>query len=178
MKIRRLVAGVDENGRSVVLSDGPAPFSRDYAFFPGQAHTRVWRVGSAVSTEPPADEPTTDTGPALPEPGGSSFLVLQVAPDSAMSDPRFDPAKAGEEIGESLPDIAAAMEPDNPGMHQTRTLDYGIVLDGEVTLELDDGVEVALTAGDTVVQLGSRHAWRNHSDRPATVAFVLTGATH
>jgi quercetin dioxygenase-like cupin family protein len=73
--------------------------------------------------------------------------------------------------------MAAAMEPDNPGMHQTATVDYGIVLDGEVVLELDDGAQTVLTAGDTIVQLGSRHAWRNKSDRPATVAFVLTGVT-
>ena len=73
--------------------------------------------------------------------------------------------------------LAAAMEPDNPGVHQTATVDYGVVLDGEVHLELDDGVKIRLTAGDTIVQLGSRHAWRNPTDRPATVAFVLTSVT-
>jgi quercetin dioxygenase-like cupin family protein len=69
------------------------------------------------------------------------------------------------------------MEPNNPGVHQTATVDYGVVLDGEVDLELDDGVKIRLTAGDTIVQLGSRHAWRNPTDRPATVAFVLTSVT-
>jgi Cupin domain len=177
MKIRRVVAGVDENGKSVVLSDGPAPCTLDYQFMPGQAHTRIWRTGSTVTTERPAEEPTSDTGPMLPAPGGASFLVLQVAPDSFVTDPRFDPVKAGQEFAAHAPDMAAAMEPDNPGMHRTATVDYGIVLDGEVVLELDDGVQTRLSVGDTVVQLGSRHAWRNTSDRPATVAFVLTGAT-
>ncbi|GAB3346187.1 hypothetical protein GCM10027300_05090 [Modestobacter lapidis] len=69
------------------------------------------------------------------------------------------------------------MEPDNPGMHRTDTVDYAIVLEGEVTMELGDGAQTRLTAGDTVVQLGSRHAWRNRTDRPATIAFVLTGVT-
>ncbi|WP_414635919.1 cupin domain-containing protein [Amycolatopsis sp.] len=66
------------------------------------------------------------------------------------------------------------MEPD--GMHRTATVDYGIVLDGEIWLEVDGGEERLLTAGDTIVQLGGRHGWRNKSDRPATLAFVLTGA--
>lgn len=177
MTIRRVVAGLDENGKSVVLSDGPAPCALDYQYMPGQAHTRIWRTDSVVTTRAPAEEPTSDDGPMLPPPGGASFLVLQVAPDSFVTDPRFDPAKAGEEFAAHAPDMAAAMERDNPGMHQTATVDYGIVLDGEVVLELDDGVQTRLTAGDTVVQLGSRHAWRNSSDRPATVAFVLTGVT-
>jgi Cupin domain len=177
MRIRRVVAGVDENGKSVVLSDGPAPCTLDYQYMPGQAHARIWRTDGAVSTKPPAEEPTSDTGPMLPAPGGASFLVLQVAPDSFVTDPRFDPARSGEEFATYAPDMAAVMEPDNPGMHRTATVDYGIVLDGEVVLELDDGAQAVLTAGDTIVQLGSRHAWRNRSDRPATVAFVLTGVT-
>lgn len=61
-------------------------------------------------------------------------------------------------------------------MHRTATVDYGIVLDGEIWLEVDGGEERLLTAGDTIVQLGGRHGWRNKSDRPATLAFVLTGA--
>jgi hypothetical protein len=177
MEIRRVVAGVDENGRSVVLSDGPAPCTLDYRYMPGQAHARIWRTDGAVSTKPPAEEPTSEPGPMLPVPGGASFLILQVAPDSFVTDPRFDPARSGEEFGTSAPDMAAVMEPDNPGMHRTATVDFGIVLDGEVVLELDDGAQTVLNRGDTIVQLGSRHAWRNRSDRPATVAFVLTGVT-
>jgi hypothetical protein len=177
MNVRRVVAGVDENGKSVVLSDGPAPHTLDYQYMPGQGHARIWRTDGAVTTKPPAEEPTSDTGPMLPEPGGASFLILQVAPGSFMTHPRFDPAKSGEEFATYAPDMAAIMEPDNPGMHRTDTVDYVIVLDGEVTLELGDGAQTRLTAGDTVVQLGSRHAWRNQTDRPATIAVVLTGVT-
>jgi len=177
MKIRRVVAGVDKDGKSVVLSDGTAPSTFDHQYLPGQAHTRIWQTDRTVTTAPPTTEPTTDTGPLSLGPGGSSFLILQVAPDSVVTDPRFDGAKAAQELATYLPDIAAAMEPDNPGMHQTATVDYGVVLDGEVHLELDDGVKIRLTAGDTVVQLGCRHAWRNPTDRPATVAFILTGVT-
>ena len=61
-------------------------------------------------------------------------------------------------------------------MHSTDSLDYGIVIDGDIWLELDDGVRTLLTTGDIAVQCGTRHAWRNKSDRPATMAFVLIGA--
>lgn len=175
MRIRRVVTGVDKNGKSVILSDDPAPHARDYEYMPGQGHTRIWQMSGTVTTEPPADEPTTDTGPMLPAAGGASFLILQIAPDSFVSDPRFDPQKAGEEFTAYAPDIAAAMEPDNPGMHQTRSVDYAVVLDGEVYLELDDNEHATLSAGDTIVQLGSRHAWRNKTNKPATLAVVLTG---
>ena len=67
-------------------------------------------------------------------------------------------------------------ERDNPGFHTTDTVDYGVVVRGEMTLELDDGQKVHLKQGDCVIQNGTRHAWRNRSDRPATILFVLIGA--
>ena len=66
-----------------------------------------------------------------------------------------------------------SMERDEPGMHTTATVDYGIVLSGEVVLELDDGAERTVRAGDVVVQRATRHAWRNRSDADCVVAFVL-----
>ena len=69
-------------------------------------------------------------------------------------------------------DAGGAMEEDNPGMHTTATIDYGIVLTGNIVLELDAG-EVELGPGDVVVQRATRHAWRNRSDAPCTMAFVL-----
>ena len=74
--------------------------------------------------------------------------------------------------------LAAYLEPDAPGMHTTDTIDFEVVLDGEVSLELDDGVEVHLRPGDTVVQNGTRHAWRNHGDTTARLAVFLIGAHH
>jgi quercetin dioxygenase-like cupin family protein len=68
------------------------------------------------------------------------------------------------------------MERDAPGMHTTDTVDFEVVLSGEVVLELDDGAEVTLRAGDTVVQNGTRHAWRNRGDVPAVIAVGIIGA--
>ena len=68
------------------------------------------------------------------------------------------------------------MEPENPGMHTTDTVDIDVVISGEVDLELDDGSEVHLKAGDCVIQNGTRHAWRNRSDKPAVLFVTLLGA--
>lgn len=65
---------------------------------------------------------------------------------------------------------------DNPGMHTSDSIDYDVVMEGEIHLELDDGESKKLSRGDVVVQNGTRHAWRNKSDKPATMLFVLVGA--
>ena len=62
-------------------------------------------------------------------------------------------------------------------MHTTDTVDYGVLLDGELHLELDNRATRRLTPHDVVVQNGTRHAWRNRSDKPATMLFVLVGAS-
>ena len=80
------------------------------------------------------------------------------------------------EMNEKLPGMMNVMEPDNPGMHRTDTVDYIVVLSGEVSLELDDGETVHLSAGDCVVQNGTRHAWRNTSGATCVMAVALVGA--
>ncbi len=78
-------------------------------------------------------------------------------------------------MGVAVPGLAELFEPDNPGMHTTPTVDYGVVLEGEIVLDLDAGETTLLRPGDVVVQNGTRHAWRNPGTRPATVFFVLIG---
>jgi hypothetical protein len=116
-------------------------------------------------------DPTPRPRSQIPEPGANRF-----PPDSVFSDPGFDQVAADAEQRAASPGIPERFEPDNPGMHTTDTIDYGIVLDGEVWLELDDGQRTRLRSGDTVVQNGTRHAWRNLSEAPATVTFVQIGA--
>jgi hypothetical protein len=173
--IRRVVAGTDSSGKSIFLSDGAAPHSHDFASMPGQAQTRIWFTHDVPTTTPPSDEPTDPQGPVVAGPGGASFVVVQYAPDSVVEDRRFDPAGLGLELDSFAPDIAAAFEPNGNGMHRTQSVDYGVVIAGEIWLELDDDAETRLLPGDTVVQIAGRHAWRNKTDRPAVVAFVLTG---
>jgi mannose-6-phosphate isomerase-like protein (cupin superfamily) len=89
--------------------------------------------------------------------------------------PELDQHDLARELESKVPGAASHYDPDHPGMHTTQTVDFGVVLDGHVVLELDDG-EVSLGPGDVIVQNGARHAWRNRSDRICTMAFVLIGA--
>jgi hypothetical protein len=171
--VRRVVTGMDGTGKSVFISDGVVPNSHDFETMPGQAQVRVWFTPGVASTLAPESEPTDNKGPVVPGPGGASFVIVSYAPESVVMSPEFDPVAAGQELATYAPDLAEVFEPD--GMHRTPSVDYGVVLEGEVWLELDDGAQVRLTPGDTVVQLAARHAWRNKTQAPATVAFVLTG---
>ncbi|MBT2533006.1 cupin domain-containing protein [Arthrobacter sp. ISL-48] len=175
MTVRRVVTGTDGTGKSVLVSDGAVPHSHDFETMPGQAQIRIWFTPGVPSSTPPNAEPTDNHGPVVPGPGGASFVIVRYAPDSVVMSPDFDPAAAGQELAAYAPDLAKVFEPD--GMHRTPSVDYGVVLEGEVWLGLDDGAEVCLTQGDTVVQVAARHAWRNKTQAPATVAFVLTGAS-
>lgn len=103
-------------------------------------------------------------------------MFVAFPPDSVMQGPRFNVLAAVEENLKCVPGLAECFEPDNPGMHTTDTVDYGIVLEGEIWLELDDGQVQHLRKHDVVVQNGTRHAWRNKNEQPALMAFVLIGA--
>lgn len=94
--------------------------------------------------------------------------------DDAVSYEDMEGAAAGLEA--ELPGMLAVMEPDNPGMHTTDTIDVGMVLSGEVWLELDDGETRKVSAGDVVIQNGTRHRWENRAQEPCVMTFVLVGA--
>lgn len=113
----------------------------------------------------------------LIEDGYAGFSASRVAARAGVMTPTFDPVAAGGEYVKALPGLAEKFEIDNPGMHTTDTIDYGILIDGEIHLELDNNVVKKLSPRDIVVQNGTRHAWRNKSTKPATMLFVLVGAT-
>ncbi|MEU1275675.1 cupin domain-containing protein [Streptomyces sp. NPDC005799] len=172
MTIRRLVTGLRE-GRSTVLSDGPVPTEHEYKAVPGMTSAVIW----ATAHSPEVD--ITEAAPAgtswHPAPGHTVLGVVDFPPDSLMATPGFDFAAAGAEQLQHLPGLAERMEPDNPGMHFTESVDYAVVLRGTIWLELEDGEPTPLTAGDIVVQQRTRHAWRNRGTESARMAFVLIG---
>ena len=177
MKTRRVVTGVGVNGKSQVLMDGPVPRRVFFESAKGYAAALIWstEVGGAM----PTGANIIDRSPEVrfvPGVGESLLMIATFPPDSTMMRVDFDAAAFGAEFAQRLPGLAETFEPDHPGMHTTNTIDYDIVLEGEITLELDDGQEVMLCQHDVVVQHGNRHAWRNKSDKPATLMFVLTGA--
>lgn len=146
---RRIVTGHLADGRSVVLSDAPVPNVRG---LPGARFDEVWSVDTAPAqiNLAPASEPTS-AAPQIARGTGAGNLIRVID---------FAPAGAG---GQRSP------------MHRTKTIDYGIVLEGEIVLMLSDG-EVLLETGDVVIQRGTDHAWENRSDKPARMAFVLIDA--
>lgn len=176
MQLRRVVTGHDGNGKAVIVADGPPPRSHDYIHHPGFLESLVWSGDGTPAAPPDSADPTAAVASYVPPPGGTRFLTVTFPPDSVVMSDGFDGAAAGAEHGQYSPGIADCMEPDSPGMHTTPTMDYVIVLDGEVWLEVDNGQEVRLGPTDVVIQNGTRHAWRNKSDKPATIAAVLVGA--
>ena len=174
LAIRRVVTGHDENGASKVALDGVAPRSDAFVHIPGMVSRLIWATGPAPALPPDTGDPTVTVESIVPPQSGTRFLVVTFPPDSVFSAPDFDPAAAAAENLAISPGLAELFEPD--GMHATPTIDYGIVLDGEIWLELDDGRAELLRRHDVIVQNGTRHAWRNKSDRSATLAFILIGA--
>jgi mannose-6-phosphate isomerase-like protein (cupin superfamily) len=177
MQVRRVVTGVDSSGKSIVISDGASPRERVMEHTPGFVSSPLWRSeGPPDLTQGGAEDRIAAGGTMVLPEGGSSFWVITFPPNSVMMSPDWNPAVAGPEMAEGSPGIAERMEPNNPGMHRTPTVDYVTVIKGPVTLELDDGKTVELQSGDTVVQQGARHAWRNRTEEPVTVSVVLLGA--
>ena len=176
MTPRRVVTGV-RDGRSVVLSDGPAPNCHHYRGWPGFMTSVVWATTATPSVPPaPGDEPALPGCLVLPGPGETRLMIVRFPPDSVFADPRFDAATLDAEQAVHLNTLAERFEAEDPGMHRTDSVDYDIVLDNEIWLELDDGETRHLKQGDIAIQGGARHAWRNRSDRATTMCFVLIGA--
>lgn len=176
MKVRRVVTGHDAAGQAVFVEDDlVAPVTLD--LLPGMEFHRLWGADSVRTF--PDDGSKPEAVAYFPAVGGFRFGLFTVPPDGGRGAPEdLDLGAAFAELEEKLPGMAKHVEPDNPGMHTTATVDYGIVLSGRATLELDDGAEVTLTAGDTYIQNGTRHRWSNTSDAPAVIAVTLIGANH
>lgn len=173
MKIRRVVTGCDAHGTGVVASDRAAPASHDFASIPGMAQTLVW--ATEVSAPAGTADPTPAVESFVPAPGGTRFIVLRIPPDGPPGGPVDEERVRGEQLRAS-PGLAELFEPGSGGMHATPTVDYVTVLSGRLTLDLGDGGELTLAAGDVAVQCGTRHAWRNRGSEPAVAAIVLVGA--
>lgn len=176
MKIRRVVTTIDGNGKSVVSSDGFTPGYDALTHTPQFELNRLWMTSAPTTITKDVKDPVPQLKTLIAAPGEALFLIVTFPPDSVMMSPNFNPAAAGEEYLAKIPGIAHTFEMENPGMHRTPTIDYAVVLDGEVWLELDDGVVVHLKEHDTIVQNGTRHAWRNRGDKPTTLAFTMMGA--
>jgi mannose-6-phosphate isomerase-like protein (cupin superfamily) len=173
MDIRCVVTGQNASGKSVFVADAPvAPVT--LSLLPGFEFHRLWGSESVVEL------PSNGTAPAhpgyFPPKSGFRFGFFTIPPETTRESAPADPGPAFAELRAKLPGMAEVLELENPGMHTTDTVDFDVVISGEVILELDDGSEVLLKAGDCVVQNGTRHAWRNRSSANCVIAVTLVGA--
>lgn len=172
MDARLVVTGHDSNGKAVFASDEQvAPIT--LSMMPGAEFHRLW--GSDTPQTYPSAGSAPITSAYLPPVGGFRFVLFTIPPEGDAEHPD-DMTAAVEEVEAKLPGMIAHMEPDEPGMHTTDTTDFDIVLSGQIVLELDDGAETTLSAGDVVVQNGTRHRWRNPGTEPAVLGTAMVGA--
>jgi mannose-6-phosphate isomerase-like protein (cupin superfamily) len=173
---RRVVTGKTPGGVSVVTSDQqvePVVLS----LLPGFEFHRLWESDTPPALPGSDDRPSAGPLQYFPPPGGYRAGFFTVGPQTVELAENVDVIAGLEELERNLPGMAAAMEIENPGMHTTETVDVDCIMSGEVWLELDDGKEVHLRAGDVVIQNGTRHRWTNKTDQPCVVFIVLLGAT-
>jgi len=173
--IRRVVTGHDSNGKAIVVEDRAAPVVRTDPKRPGYAMTQLWITDASpafVGNDPdPTSRPITLSPPA----NGTVVRIIEFPP-AALELRDVDAKTAAEAFSmfgqaKALTGKAAAPAR-HPFMHRTETVDYAVVLSGEIVMLLDDS-EVALSAGDVAIQRGTHHAWTNRSDAPCRMLFVL-----
>lgn len=177
--MRRVVTGHAAGGKSVFVSDGEPPRVAALRGMPDPGMVEVWATEGIPPLPPDEGDPTVEMSSLVPGPGATRFRICHMLPAGAWDQARkegVDLEAARREYAAKTPGLAEAMEPKNPGMHTTDTVDYGVVISGEIWLELDDGEEVHLKQGDCVVQNGTRHAWRNRGSQTCVMAFVMVGA--
>ncbi|KAI9031073.1 cupin 2 conserved barrel domain protein [Hyaloraphidium curvatum] len=170
--IRRVVTADDPSGRSFFLSDGASPAVRTVPERPGYRVTNIWRTLPGGC--PDAEDTVAEHRGIAPPPGGTVLRVIDFPPEP--EDPAERERALHATFGTMFRDADHAPKPgEHPGMHRTRTVDYAIMLEGELVAIMDEG-ETVLKAGDVLVQRGTNHAWANRSGRPARIAFVLIDA--
>lgn len=173
MDIRCIVTGQNKSGKSVIVRNSSVePVS--VALFPGYEFHRLW--GSDSVPKLPSDGTPPSQPRYFPPKNGFRFAFFTLPAYTRTSADPIETSSALEEVQRKLPGMMDVLEPDHPGMHTTDTVDFDVVVFGEVYLELDDGAEALLKAGDCVIQNGTRHAWHNRSSQKCVIAVALVGA--
>jgi len=168
--VRRVVTGLDDVGRSVIVSDTDVAPVRT-RLLPGAEWQLLWSDDApALGSAPPVGTPAY-----FPPPGGVRFGTFTLPPGDAAPPVGDDLAAARAEMDTVLPGLRETLMTDSSGRHATASVDLELVLAGEVTLELPDGQVARLRAGDAVVQNGAVHRWVNTGDVPAVIALVMLG---
>lgn len=170
--VRRIVTGHDANGKSIIVQDDVSPFTLSETRIPGLVVTDLWKTFSTPANTTDGAEPCSSTITLTPPKNGSVFRTVQFPPDASYKD-HWNPEEHFAAMGS-----AGTLDPQGDrkvAMHRTHSIDYAIVISGEIYALMDDG-ETLMRPGDVLVQRGTNHGWSNRSDAPALVAFVLIDA--
>lgn len=171
--IRRVLTGDDALGLSSIIEDGPSPAVRVVPERPGYRVSNLWRTSAAPAAVNEPDQIAQHQGVSPPA-GGTVLRIIDFPPEP--QDPQALARMLDATFGSMYRDAQHAPQPgQHPGMHRTATVDYAIVLEGEIVAIMDKD-ETVLRASDVLIQRGTNHAWANRSGKPARVAFILVDA--
>lgn len=177
--VRRVVTGHDADGRAIIQEDGPVSRVQRVGGEIGPIFHEVWNT---TQTPAPIDaasgEPDEGGITLAPPKGGTRIRILDIPPEGdGIREMTAEEAKAHfAEVGAGSASAHGGQNSRHALMHRTETIDYGIVLDGELVLIMDEG-ETTVRAGDIVIQRGTNHGWSNRSDRNCRIAFILIDGT-
>ncbi|MBL4721787.1 MAG: cupin domain-containing protein [Alphaproteobacteria bacterium] len=169
--VRRVVTGHDENGKAVVIMDSHAENIVVSEHRPG-GRTNLWRTDATPTTYDGDPDPAKAAFTTEPLANGVNFRINEFPPVSDAEISAYDADKAFGAAGSAHLVVKGAR---HPFMHRTETVDFAIVLEGEIDMLLDEE-DVHLCAGDVVIQRGTNHAWANRYDKICRIAFVLIDA--
>lgn len=174
--IRRIVTGHDGQGRSIIVEDAPSPHIMAIHGIETHAVTDLWAT-RGMPANPQAPDVCSAQVQLAPPVSGTVFRVVEFPPDAQWLG-QVDTAAAFASMGESgARALSAVARPRHPFMHKTESVDYAMVLSGEIWALLDQQ-ETLMRAGDVLIQRGTNHAWSNRSEQPCLVAFVLVDGAH
>jgi mannose-6-phosphate isomerase-like protein (cupin superfamily) len=171
LRSRRVVTGHDKSGKAVILRDDvPEVHVRART---GTLTQQMWITDNIPAEEVTAADPTGKIKGTNPPLAGSIFRILEIPAESSYK-PRTE-ADAEEHRKNTGVEVGPLGKGKHPAMHRTRSIDYALILKGEIDMMLDDS-EVHCREGDVLIQQGTDHAWANRGDKPCTIAFILIGA--
>lgn len=171
---RRIVTGHDADGKAIIISDAPPVLSQLVGGPGGPTFFEVWHTMETPALIHAQPDPPDEHGLVLSPPkNGTRIRVIEFPPegDEIRKLTGADALAKFKSMGGEKASTSVEGAP-HPLMHRTQTVDYGIVLEGEITLILDRG-ETTIQAGDIVIQSGTNHAWANRSGNICRMAFVL-----
>jgi mannose-6-phosphate isomerase-like protein (cupin superfamily) len=171
--IRRVVTGKDATGKAIAMIDAVATtvLRREEL---GVTNTLLWVTDSTPADLSNREDTANKKIGVVAPPGGTIFRVVEFAPEREVKGDYETRLRIFQGIG-LVPEGESRDKPRNPAMHRTKTIDYALILSGEIDMLLDDS-EVHLKAGDVVIQRGTNHAWVNRGNQPCQVAFVMVDA--